>query len=123
VLVTCSQSNTEGKTRSAAEVVKLIKGQPEGNDLITGARKLLSGVFALIFKSVKAKKAWQEQGALEATFKASAKTTESTLDVIVFGFLKGAISRVMLNKRLRAITSQNPSLKSSLYKIRVLKRP
>jgi hypothetical protein len=96
---------------------------PGGNDLITGARKLPSGAFALTFKSVKAKKAWQEQGALEATFKASAKTTESTLDVIVFGFFKGAISRVTLDKRLEAITSQNPSLKSGLRRIRVLKRP
>jgi hypothetical protein len=81
----------KGKARTAAEVVKLIRGQPEGDDLITGARKLPSGAFALTFKSVKAKKAWQEQGALEATFGASAKTTESTLDVIVFGFPKGAV--------------------------------
>jgi hypothetical protein len=110
VLVTCSQSNTEGKARTAAEVVKLIRGQPGGNDLITGARKLPSGAFALTFKSVEAKKTWQEQGALEATFGASAKTTESTLDVIVFGFPKGAISRVTPDERLGAITSQNPSL-------------
>jgi hypothetical protein len=105
VLVTCLQSNTKGKARTAAEVVKLIKSQPEGNDLITGAKKLLSGVFALIFKSVKAKKAWQEQGALEAMFRASAKTTKSTFDVIVFGFFKGAISGVTSDKRLGAITS------------------
>jgi hypothetical protein len=57
VLVTCSQSNTEGKARTAAEVVKSIRGQPEDNDLITGVRKLLSSAFAFIFKSVKAKKA------------------------------------------------------------------
>ena len=57
VLVTCSQSNTEDKARTAAEVVKLIRGQPGGDDLITGARKLPSGAFALTFKSVKAKKA------------------------------------------------------------------
>jgi hypothetical protein len=105
MLVTCLQSNTEGKARTVAEVVKLIKGQPGGNDLITEARKLLSGAFAFIFKSVKAKKAWQEQGALKATFKASAKTTEFTLDVIVFGFLKKAINKVTLDKRLGAIIS------------------
>jgi hypothetical protein len=105
VLVTCSQSNTEGKARTAAEVVKLIRGQPGGNDLITGARKLLSGAFVLTFKSVKAKKAWQEQGALEAMFRAFAKTTESTLDVIVFGFLKRAISGVTSDERLGAIIS------------------
>jgi hypothetical protein len=60
VLVTCSQSNTEDKARTAAEVVKLIRGQLKGNDLITEAKKLLSDAFALIFKSVKAKKAWQK---------------------------------------------------------------
>jgi hypothetical protein len=43
--------------------------------------------------------------------------------VIVFGLFKGAISRVTPNKRLKAITSQNPSLKSGLRKIKVLKRP
>jgi hypothetical protein len=91
--------------------------------LITGARKLLSDVFALTFKSVKAKKAWQKQEALEATFKASAKTTEFTLNIIVFGFPKEAISKVTPDKRLGAITSQNPSLKSGLRKIRVLKGP
>jgi hypothetical protein len=123
VLVTCSQSNTEGKARTAAEVVKLIKGQPKGNDLITRARKLLSGAFAFTFKSVKAKKTWQEQGALEATFRAFAKITKSTLNVIVFSFPKKAISRVTLDKRLRAITSQNPSLKSGLRKVKVLKKP
>jgi hypothetical protein len=58
-----------------------------------------------------------------ATFRAFAKTTESTFNVIVFGFFKGAISEVTPDKRLRAITSQNLSLKSSLYKIRVLKEP
>jgi hypothetical protein len=54
-------------------------------------------------------------------FKAFTKTIKSILNVIVFGFFKRAISRVILNKRLRAITSQNPSLKSGLYKIKVLK--
>jgi hypothetical protein len=43
--------------------------------------------------------------------------------VIVFGFSKGAISKVTLDKRLGAITSQNPSLKSGLRKVKVLKRP
>jgi hypothetical protein len=57
MLVMCSQSNTKGKARTAAEVVKLIRGQLEDNNLITEAKKLLSGAFALTFKSVKAKKA------------------------------------------------------------------
>jgi hypothetical protein len=56
-------------------------------------------------------------------FKAFVKTTEFTLNVIVFGFLKGAISRVTLDKRLGAITSQNLFLKSGLCKVKVLKRP
>jgi hypothetical protein len=43
--------------------------------------------------------------------------------VIVFGFLKGAISRVTPDKRLGAITSQNPSFKSSLRKVGVFKGP
>jgi hypothetical protein len=43
--------------------------------------------------------------------------------MIVFSFPKGAINRVTLNERLGAITSQNPSLKSGLRKVRVLKEP
>jgi hypothetical protein len=43
--------------------------------------------------------------------------------VIVFGFLKRAISRVTPDERLGAITSQNLFLKSGLCKIRVLKGP
>jgi hypothetical protein len=43
--------------------------------------------------------------------------------VIVFSFLKGAINRVTPDKRLKAIISQNPFLKSGLRKIRVLKGP
>jgi hypothetical protein len=43
--------------------------------------------------------------------------------MIVFGFPKGAISGVTLDERLGAITSQNPSLSSSLHKVRVLKGP
>jgi hypothetical protein len=42
---------------------------------------------------------------LEVTFKAFAKTTEFTLDVIVFGFLKGAINKVTSDKRLGVIIS------------------
>jgi hypothetical protein len=61
--------------------------------------------------------------ALEATFGASAKTTESTLDVIVFGLPKGAISGVTPDERLGAITSQNPFLKSGLRRVEVLKGP
>jgi hypothetical protein len=65
----------------------------------------LSRAFALIFKSVKAKKAWQEQGALKTTFKAFAKTIKSTFNIIVFSFFKEVISKVTLDKKLKAITS------------------
>jgi uncharacterized membrane protein len=56
-------------------------------------------------------------------FKAFVKTIEFILNVIVFSFFKKAINKVTLDKRLRAITSQNSFFKSSLYKIKVLKRP
>jgi hypothetical protein len=56
-------------------------------------------------------------------FRAFTKITKSILDVIVFGFPKEAINKVTPDKRLKAITSQNPFLKSSLCKIRVLKGP
>jgi hypothetical protein len=38
-------------------------------------------------------------------FRAFAKTTESTFDVIVFDFLQGAISGVTPDERLKAIIS------------------
>jgi hypothetical protein len=38
-------------------------------------------------------------------FKAFIKSTKSTFNVIVFSFLKRAISKVTLNKRLGAIIS------------------
>jgi hypothetical protein len=56
-------------------------------------------------------------------FKAFIKTTEFTFNIIVFSFFKKAINKIIVNKRLRAITSQNPSLKSGLRKIKVLKKP
>jgi hypothetical protein len=56
-------------------------------------------------------------------FKAFTKTTKSIFNVIVFGFLKKAINKVTLDKRLGAIISQNLSFKNGLRKIRVLKRP
>jgi hypothetical protein len=56
-------------------------------------------------------------------FKAFAKTTKSTLNVIVFSFFKRAINKIILNKRLGAIISQNLFLKSNLYKIKALKGP
>jgi hypothetical protein len=55
-------------------------------------------------------------------FKAFVKTIKFTFNVIVFSFLKRAINKVILNKRLRAIISQNLFLKSSLYKIKMFKR-
>jgi hypothetical protein len=114
VLVTCSQSDPEVRAKTAAEVVQSIRSRPEKDGLIIGAKKLSSGAFALMFKSAKAKKAWQEQEALEATFGAIAKAKENILDVIVFGFSKRAISGTIASERLRAITSQNPGITSCL---------
>jgi hypothetical protein len=56
-------------------------------------------------------------------FKAFTKTIKSIFNIIVFSFFKRAINKVTLNKRLRVIISENSSLKSGLYKIKVLKRP
>ena len=121
LLVKCSQSNLDTRAKTAAEVVQSIRSQPGGDGLITGARKLPSGAFALTFKSAEAKKAWQEQGSLEATFGATTTTKENTIDIIVFGFPKGAISGVTASERLGTITSQNPSIASSLRRVGVLK--
>jgi len=123
VLVTCLQGEPGGRPKTVAEVVQAIRSRPGGDGLIAGARKLLSRAFALIFKSTEAKRAWQEQGALEATFRATAKAKETTLDVIVFGFPKGSISGLMASERLEAIASQNPDYASSLRRVRVLKGP
>ena len=41
--------------------------------------------------------------------------------MIAFSFLKGAISGVTASERLGTITSQNPSIVSSLRRVRVLK--
>jgi hypothetical protein len=38
-------------------------------------------------------------------FKAFVKITKFTFNVIIFGFFKEVISKVMLNKKLRAIIS------------------
>jgi hypothetical protein len=56
-------------------------------------------------------------------FKAFAKTIKFIFNVIVFSFFKKAINKIISDKRLGAIISQNLSFKSSLRKIRVLKRP
>jgi hypothetical protein len=56
-------------------------------------------------------------------FKTFAKTIKFIFNIIVFGFFKRAISKVTSNKRLGVIISQNPFLKSGLYKIKVLKKP
>ena len=56
-------------------------------------------------------------------FGAIARATKTTLDVIVFGFLKRAISGTIASKRLEALTSQNPNYTSSLCRVGVLKGP
>jgi hypothetical protein len=56
-------------------------------------------------------------------FKAFVKIIKFIFNIIVFSFLKKAINKIMLNKKLRVIISQNLFLKSGLYKIKVFKRP
>ena len=55
MLVTYAPENSQGRARTAIEVVKEIKSQPGGITIIIGARKLPSRAFALIFQSVEAK--------------------------------------------------------------------
>jgi hypothetical protein len=56
-------------------------------------------------------------------FKVFVKTIKFTFNIIVFSFFKKAINKVILDKRLKAIISQNLFLKNSLYKVKMLKRP
>jgi hypothetical protein len=57
---------------------------------------------------------------VEEVFGLLATIKESTLDVIVFGFPKGAISSLNPEQKVKAIQSQNPSI-SHLQRVRVLK--
>ena len=57
----------------------------------------------LTFKSIEAKRAQQKQRALEAIFKAIAKAKETTLDIIIFSFLKGFINSIIASKKLKAM--------------------
>ena len=104
-----------------AEVVQAIRSRLRGDKLIASARKLPSKAFALIFKSAEAKRVQQKQGALEAIFRAIAKAKETTLNIIVFSFPKGAISGLAASARLEAIAYQNQNYASSLYRVGVLK--
>ena len=69
----------------------------------------------LTFKSIEAKRAWQAQDSLTTIFGAIAKATKTTLDIIAFGFLKGAINSITASECLEALISQNPNYISSLY--------
>jgi hypothetical protein len=118
VLVTLPQGTRAG-TKSAADVAKEIKGASGG---ISGARKLPSGAFALTFQSEEAKEAWKGKGGIQTVFGSQASLRESTTDVIVFGFPKGAISNLQPTERLKAIQDSNPML-ASLSRVGVLKGP
>jgi len=50
-------------------------------------------------------------------------TKETTLNIIVFSFPKGAISCLLLAYRLEALTGQNPALGSGPRRVGVLKGP
>jgi hypothetical protein len=123
ILVTCPTNEEIGSTKTTAEVAREIRIQPGGGDIIQAARKLPSGAFALTFKSVEAKRAWHAGGSLATTFGPAAKVKEATLDVIAFGFPKGAISRLEDEERVKEITRNNPSLSGALCRVGILKSP
>ena len=54
-------------------------------------------------------------------FRAIARATETIFNIIVFSFLKKAISNIIISKRLKILISQNLDLINSLYKIKVLR--
>jgi hypothetical protein len=59
IIVTCLPGVSEASTKTAAEVAREIRSQPDCSKLIQAARKLLSGALALTFKSTEAERAWQ----------------------------------------------------------------
>ena len=54
-------------------------------------------------------------------FRAIARAIKTIFDVIIFSFLKRAISGIIISKRLKTLISQNPNYINSLYKVRILK--
>jgi hypothetical protein len=117
VLVTQELGANLQSERTAAEIVAGIKSTEGGRGEIIGARKLPSGAFALTFKSAEAKDQWKDQGKVTSVFGPGASIKESTLDVIVFGFPLGAISKLQPEQRVKAIVSQNPGLERSLRRV------
>jgi hypothetical protein len=121
MLVTSPEGAQSDNTKTAAEIVNVIRSELGGNGEILGARRLPSGAFALTFRTPEAKKLWREQGKIEAVFGASARVQESTLDVIVFGCPPGKISTLTAQERINAISKQNPNLGNNLKRVGVLK--
>jgi hypothetical protein len=121
ILITCPTGSQETNPKTAAEIVKNIRSQSGGSREILGARRLPSGAVSLTFRSTEAKQLWKEQGKVEAVFGSMAKVKESTVDIVVFGFPRGDMSRLAAEDRLGAITRQNPNLASSLKWVGILK--
>jgi hypothetical protein len=121
VLVICDQGPSSQSDKSATEIVAEIQSTARGKGKILRAKKLLSGAIALTFKSSEAKNQWKDQGKVASVFGLGTTIKETTLDVIVFGFLAKAISGLRPEQRLSAIISQNRCLESSLKRVGVLK--
>jgi hypothetical protein len=117
VLVTPEPGANPQVEKTAAEIVADIQSTQGGRGEIIGARKLLSGAIALTFKSAEAKDQWKGQDKVASVFGPGSSIKESTLDVIVFGFPPGAISRLQPEQRVKAIISQNPGLERSLKRV------
>lgn len=109
-------SNLQGE-KTAAEIVADVKSIEEGHGDIVGARKLPSGAIVLTFKSTKAKDYWKNQGKIINIFGPGSSIKENTLDVIIFGFPLGAISKLQSEQRFKVIINQNPGLEHSLRRV------
>ena len=87
-------AGSDQESRTPAEIVAEVQSIVGGKGEVLGARKLPSGVIALIFKSVEAKEQWKNQGRVATVFGPGATIKERTLDMIVFRFPTGAISKI-----------------------------
>jgi hypothetical protein len=94
VLVTQAPGVSLQNSKTTAEIVADIQSTEGGKGEIVGAKKLPSGAIALTFKSLEAKDQWKGQGKVACVFGPGSAIRESTLDVIVFGFPPGAISKL-----------------------------
>lgn len=101
-------SRAGAKAKTAGEVATEIG--TEGG--VKGVRKLPNGMFALSFADVAAKAAWcngSKSAALEKLGE-GVSVRVHTVDVIVSGFPGGSVSKLDQERRIQAITSENPGV-------------